>query len=220
MGVVLSAGGSLQWFRNHFATQEMRLAAERHVDAYDLILALAEQAPPGAEGLFFLPHLTGERHPYSDPFARGAWLGLTVRHGWRHLARAVVEGATFALRDCLTVMAELGIVPQQIRLSGGGARSPFWRRLQADIYGQKVALVNATEGPAFGVALLAMVGTGAYSSVPEACDATIRVTEEIAPVPERKSFYEQCYKVYRQLYPAMRPIFPQLSQLATANSTA
>ncbi|MCS7015340.1 MAG: xylulokinase [Gemmatales bacterium] len=214
MGVVLSAGGSLQWFRNHFATPEIRLAAERHVDAYDLILALAEQAPPGAEGLFFLPYLTGERHPHSDPWARGAWVGLTVRHGWRHLARAVVEGATFALRDCLEVMAELGIVPQQIRLSGGGARSAFWRRVQADIYGQKVALINATEGPAFGVALLAMVGTGAYASVPEACDATIRVTEEIAPCPQRQAFYNRCYATYRQLYPALRHLFPELSRLS------
>ncbi|GBD35207.1 Xylulose kinase [bacterium HR36] len=213
MGVVLCAGGSLQWFRNHFATPEMRLAAERHVDAYDVILALAEQAPAGAEGLFFLPHLTGERHPYSDPYARGAWIGLTVRHGWRHAARAVVEGATFALRDCLTVMAEMGIVPQQIRLSGGGARSAFWRQLQADIYGHKVALVNATEGPAYGVALLAMVGTGVYGSVPEACDATIRVTEELVPCPQRKAFYDRCYAVYRQLYPALHALFPQLSQL-------
>ncbi|MCS7166390.1 MAG: xylulokinase [Gemmatales bacterium] len=213
MGVVLSAGGSLQWFRNHFATQEIRLAAERQVDAYDLILALAEQAPPGAEGLFFLPHLTGERHPYSDPLARGAWIGLTVRHGWRHLARAVVEGATFALRDCLSVMIEMGLEPKQIRLSGGGARSAFWRRLQADIYGHKVALINATEGPACGVALLAMVGTGAYASVPEACDAVIRVTEEISPCPERKAFYERCYATYRQLYPALRHLFPQLARL-------
>jgi xylulokinase len=216
MGVVLSAGGSLQWFRNHFATAEMRLAAERQVDAYDLILALAEQAPPGAEGLLFLPYLTGERHPHADPYARGAWIGLTVRHGWRHLARAVVEGATLALRDCLNVMTELGIVPQQIRLSGGGARNPFWRQLQADIFGHRVALVNAREGPAFGVAILAMVGTGAYRSVPEACDATIRVTEEIAPRPALVAFYERCYQEYRQLYPALVASFPRLAQLAQA----
>lgn len=214
MGVVLSAGGSLQWFRNHLASAEMRLAAERHVDAYDLILALAAQAPPGAEGLVFLPYLTGERHPHADPYARGGWIGLTVRHSWRHLARAVVEGATLALRDCLNVMAELGIVPQQIRLSGGGARNAFWRQLQADIYGQRVALVNASEGPAFGVAILAMVGTGAYRSVAEACDATIRVIEEIAPQPASKAFYDRCYEEYRRLYPALRELFPRLAQLA------
>jgi len=124
MGVVLSAGGSLQWLRNHLATEEMDLARKRHADAYDLILAQAAQAPAGAEGLLFLPHLTGERHPHADPFARGAWIGLTVRHGFAHLARSVVEGATLALRDCLEVMRTMGIAPRQIRLSEGERATP------------------------------------------------------------------------------------------------
>ncbi len=213
MGVVLSAGGSLQWFRNQFAHAEADLARLRQVDPYDLILAEAAQVPPGAEGLFFLPYLTGERHPHPDPEARGAWIGLTVRHGWKHLARAVVEGATFAMRDCLEVMRGLGITAEQIRLSGGGARSPFWRELQADIYGQKVALINAQEGPAYGVALLAMVGVGEYNSVPEACSA-IRVTEEIHPREELRRQYDRIYAQYARFYDALQKEFRGIAALA------
>lgn len=212
MGVVLSAGGSLQWFRNKLGQEEVELARRRELDPYDLILAEAARVPPGAEGLYFLPYLTGERHPHPDPEARGAWIGLTVRHDWKHLARAVVEGATFAMRDCLEVMRELGVTAEQIRLSGGGARSHFWRQLQADIYGQKVALVNAQEGPAYGVALLAMVGTGVYKSVPEAC-AAIKVTEEIMPQEPTRKVYDRVYGQYRRFYGVLEKEFRGIAGL-------
>lgn len=213
MGVVLSAGGSLQWFRNKLGQAEIEDAQRRGVDPYDLIIGMASQAPLGAEGLFFLPYLTGERHPHSDPTAKGAWIGLTVRHGREHLARAVIEGATFAMRDCLTIIRGMGVPVDQIRVSGGGSRSPFWRQLQADIYGQKVVTTNAQEGPAFGVALLAMVGTGAYKTVPEACAATIKVTEELTPHGDTMAAYDRIYGEYERLYPALREEFKRIGEL-------
>jgi xylulokinase len=213
MGVVLSAGGSLQWFRNQLCRAEIEEAKRQRVDPYELILKMVEAVPRGAEGLFFLPYLTGERHPYSDPYAKGAWIGLTVRHTRAHLARALIEGATFAMRDCLLVIRQLGVSATQIRLSGGGARSRFWRQLQADIYGQKVALINAQEGPAYGVALLAMVGTGAYKSVAEACAATIQVTEEIAPNEDGRAAYERIHEEYQRLYPALREGFGRMAKM-------
>jgi xylulokinase len=212
MGVVLAAGGSLQWLRNQLCLDEMKAARRQKTDPYELIVQQAAGVPAGAEGLFFLPYLTGERHPHSDPSAKGAWIGLTVRHTKAHLARAVIEGATFAMRDCLEVIRGLGVAARQIRLSGGGARSPFWRQLQADVYGQPVATINATEGPAFGVALLAMVGTGAYASVPEACAATIRVTEELQPDEEAKKRYDLLHAQYQRLYPALREEFRRMAE--------
>ena len=155
MGCVLSAGGSFQWYRNQFGQSEVAASAAMGLDPYELLTAQAAQAPPGSEGLFFLPYLTGERTPHADPDARGAWVGMSLRHGKSHFARSVMEGATFAMRDCLELIRKMEIPVEQIRLSGGGARSQFWKQLQADIYGQQVVTINAEEGPAFGVALLA-----------------------------------------------------------------
>ncbi|HQR05987.1 MAG TPA: xylulokinase [Gemmatales bacterium] len=218
MGVVLSAGGSLQWFRNQLCQDLVQQASQLQYDPYELIMQAIEKAPAGSEGLYFAPYLTGERHPWSDPQIRGGWVGLTVRHQREHLARAVVEGITFAMRDCLEVMRDLGVKSQQIRLSGGGARSPIWRQMQADIYGQTVAQINAHEGPAFGVALLAMVGTGAYRTVPEACEATIRVTEERQPAQATARKYDGYYDLYRSLYPAMAEICHRINAVEMARS--
>ncbi len=207
MGCVLSAGGSLQWYRNQLGQAEQITAKAMGVDPYVLLSAEAAQAPPASEGLFFLPYLTGERSPHADPDARGAWIGLTLRHGRPHLVRAVMEGATFAMRDCLEVIREMNIPVGQIRLSGGGGRSEFWRQLQADIYGQEVVTINAEEGPAFGVALLAAAGTGAYSSVEEACQATIRVVTRTAADPDRVAKYNAAYPIYQQLYRSLKADF-------------
>lgn len=211
MGVVLSAGGSLQWYRNQFCQDLVQQARQLQCDPYELIMHSIEKVPAGSEGLYFTPYLTGERHPHSDSRIRGSWVGLTVRHQREHMSRSVVEGITFAMRDCLEVMRGLGVQAKQIRLSGGGARSAVWRQMQADIYGQKVAQINALEGPAFGVALLAMVGTGAYRTVSEACQATIRVTEELQPVPQQMKKYEDFYQQYCQLYPLLAPICHRIS---------
>lgn len=213
MGVVLAAGGSLQWYRNRFGEHEVEEARKRNVDPYFLLTELAEKAEPGSEGLFFLPYLTGERTPHFDPHAKGGWIGLTVRHGRTHLIRSILEGAAYAMRDSLELIREMGVSIQEIRLSGGGARNPLWRRIQADIYGQDVATVNSSEGPAFGVALLAQVGAGAFATVPEACDATISTVERTPTNAELKPFYDQSYVIYRQLYQSLKSSFQAIDQL-------
>jgi len=204
MGVVLSAGGSLQWYRNQLAEAEATVAAAMGVDPYELLTSEAANAPAGSEGLFFLPYLTGERTPHADPDARGAWIGLSLRHGRGHLARSVMEGATFAMRDCLEIINGMDIPIEQIRLSGGGARSPFWRQMQADIYGQSVVTINAEEGPAYGVALLAAAGTGAYKDVVEACNATIKVTSETLADPDNSDLYDRAHPIYQNLYRSLK----------------
>ena len=213
MGVVLAAAGSYQWFRNKLGQQQIELAQAKGVDPYVLLNDEAAQAEPGSEGLFFLPYLTGERAPYYDSDARGAWVGLSVRHGRPELIRSILEGATYAMRDSLELIREMGVQIEQIRLSGGGARSPLWRQIQADIYGHDVHTVNAHEGPGFGVALLAMVGAGVFSSVPEACDNTIRLADQTAVRPEVRSFHDRGYAIYRKLYADLRETYGMIAQL-------
>jgi xylulokinase len=213
MGVVLAAGGSFQWFRNELGKAEVALAKQKGDDPYYLLTAEAALAGPGAEGLFFLPYMTGERTPHFDPDAKAAWVGLTVRHGRAHMIRSVLEGATFAMRDSLELIREMGVTIEQVRVSGGGARNPLWRQIQADIYGCDVHTLNSTEGPAFGVALLAQVGTGGFSSVPEACDATIRAVDSTQVDPRAKSYYDRAFAVYRQLYLDLRSSFKSISSL-------
>jgi xylulokinase len=211
MGVVLSAGGAMQWLRNHLGQLEVAEAQRRGVDPYEILTDEAHRSPAGCEGLVFLPYLTGERTPHFDPLARGGWIGLTVRHGRSHVIRAVLEGVTFAMRDCLELVRASGVQPKQVRLSGGGARSHFWRQMQADIYGSEAVTINAAEGPAFGVALLAFVGTGVYKDVPEACDSTIREVETIQPDESLKPAYDKAYKHYQQAYKALKPLFHEMA---------
>jgi xylulokinase len=217
MGVVLSAGGSLQWFRNELGKAEIDRAKAMGVDPYFLLSDEAALAGVGAEGLFFLPYLTGERTPHFDPDAKGTWVGLTVRHGRPHLIRSVLEGASYAMRDSLELIREMGVEIEQIRLSGGGARNPLWRQIQADIYGHDVHTLNSTEGPAFGVALLAHVGTGGFSSVPEACDATIRLADRTSVDPAAQGFFDRGFALYRQLYKDLRGSFSQISELVAGS---
>lgn len=213
MGVVLSAGGSLQWYRNQLAAAEVAVAKALGVDPYQIICEEAAKAPVGSEGLVFLPYLTGERTPHCDANARGSWVGLSLRHGREHMARSVMEGATYALRDCLRIIKEMQIPVSEIRLSGGGARSPFWRQLQADIYGQEVVTINAEEGPAFGVALLAAVGTGAYSNIQEACRSTIQVVQRVPQDDRAKQYYDEAYPIYRHLYDSLKADFGTIAEL-------
>lgn len=211
MGVILSAGGSLQWYRNELAQAEVAAAKKLKVDPYELILAQAAEAPPGSEGLMFLPYLTGERTPHADPYARGAWVGLSLRHGRSHLIRSIMEGVTFAMRDSLEIIQELQIPVKEIRLSGGGARGKFWRQMQADIYGRKCVTINASEGPAYGVALLAAAGTGAYKNVVEACQATIKVTETTNPDSKVRKVLDGNYKIYGDLYRSLKNDFVSIA---------
>ncbi|MGB0738922.1 MAG: xylulokinase [Planctomycetaceae bacterium] len=213
MGCVLSAGGSLQWFRNQLCQQEVAAAKRRKIDPYELITEQAESAPAGSEGLFFLPYLTGERTPHADPHARGSWIGLSLRHSKGHMARSVMEGATFAMRDSLEIIEEMNIPVREVRASGGGARSEFWRSMQADIYGKQVVTINASEGPAYGVALLAAAGTGAYKSVEQACRATISVVTKTRPQAKTRRVYDKAFPVYQQLYRSLRDDFAAISEL-------
>jgi xylulokinase len=183
------------------------------VDPYDVLLQAAAAAPPGAEGLVFLPYLTGERCPYPDPLARGAFVGLTLRHTQAHLARAVVEGITFGLRDSLELVKGLGIRIDEVRAVGGGARSAVWRQILADVFGADITLINSSEGGAFGVALLAGVGTGVWRTAREACDATLKVTTRIEPGKDAGAAgrYQDMYARYRELYPALKDTFTRLA---------
>jgi xylulokinase len=207
MGVMLSAGGSFRWLRDAIGDVEKAAAQLIGVDPYELLTQEAASAPVGSEGLLFLPYLTGERTPHPDPQARGAFVGLTLRHGKAHLVRSVLEGVSFGLRDSLELIKGLGVPITQVRASGGGARSAVWRQIQADVFGAELALVNVTEGAAFGAALLAGVGAKAYRSVEEAVSATVKVTDRTAPITAHVKEYETLYPAYRSLYPALKEIF-------------
>ena len=204
MGVTLSAAGSFQWYRDTLAPGE----------SFDALVAEAERIPAGSEGLLFLPYLSGERTPYPDPAARGTFVGLTLRHTRGHLTRAVLEGVAFSMRDCFSLLREAGLAEvEEVRVAGGGAKSPLWRSICASVLGVELVTVNSTEGAAFGAALLAAVGKGAYRSVPEACRAWVSITGRTPAVAKDQAAYARAHDVYRGLYPALKPTFDRLASL-------
>jgi xylulokinase len=203
MGVTLSAGGALRWWRDLVGKAD-----------YEELSELASQAPLGAEGLLFLPYLTGERTPHLDPGARGAFFGLTSRHNVSHLTRAVMEGVAFSLRDSLEIMVALGTNPTQIRATGGGARSALWRQLLADVFGRPIVRTLAVEGPASGAALLAGVTAGVFENVEEACAGISLRPDTCEPETSRTRLYDDYYAAYRGLYPATAATMHALADLA------
>lgn len=207
MGVVLSAGGSLRWFRDALCPVEIAEAKTRGFDPYQVITAAAAHIAPGAEGLTFLPYLSGERTPHKDPYAKGAFVGLSLKHTRAHMARAVLEGVAFAMRDSLEIMREMGVAVTQVRASGGGARSSLWRQIQADVNKTPLVTTNIDEGPAYGAALLSTVATGLYQSVEEACDAIIKVVDECPPNASNAPVYDEWFKEYQEAYKALAPGF-------------
>ncbi|MCK4872026.1 MAG: xylulokinase [Phycisphaerales bacterium] len=213
MGVMLSAGGSLRWYRDELGREETAQAQQAERDPYEILLEDAAHAPPGCEGLVFLPYLAGERTPYADPHARGAFVGLTLRHTKAHLTRAVVEGVTFGLLDCLNLARRAGLRFETVRISGGGARSLFWRQLLADVFQCRVATVNVTQGAAYGAALLAGVGGGLFPNVAAACHDTIREST-IAQPTLAEPVYRELHRVYRGLYQSLKPRFVELAETA------
>lgn len=214
MGVVMSAGGSLRWIRDALCAQEKDIAANLGQDPYEVMCAEAAAAPPGCEGLVFLPYLTGERTPYPDPNARGVFFGLHLRHSRAHLIRSVLEGVAFAVRDSFEILEAMGVPMSQVRASGGGARSPLWLAIQADAMNRAHSRITIEEGPALGVALLAGVGAGAWSSVAEACDAAIQLADTREPDPAVAAVYEKQYAVYRKLYGDLRERFAEAAAIA------
>ena len=202
MGVTQGAGLSLQWFRNQLAPGS----------AYDALTDEASRSPAGAHGLFWLPYLMGERTPHLDAQARGGWIGITAKHTRADLIRSVIEGVSYSLRDCLQIVESLGVGVDSVRASGGGAKSAFWRQLLADIMNKRVVTLATQEGSAYGAALLAMAGTGAYGSVVEVCRTAIRETASVAPRADA-AHYEQAYGVFQSLYPALKNTYGDIARL-------
>jgi xylulokinase len=177
-------------------------------------MAEAATAPAGSQGLFWLPYLMGERTPHLDATARGGWIGLTAKHQRRDLIRALIEGVSYSQKDCLDIIEELGVAVKSVRASGGGAKSPLWRQILADIMGKPVIVLETQEGSAYGAALLALVGTGAYATVPEVCRATVREVDSVEPRQQTAGYYNRAHETYKALYPGLKPIFTQIAELA------
>ena len=204
MGVMLSAAGSLEWFAEAITPDIVAEARERGTSPFAELDALATSIEPGAEGLCFLPYLTGERTPHSDPDARGCFIGLTNRHDRAHMTRAVLEGVGFGMRDCLDLVRSSGVDPEDVRMSGGGAKSELWRRICADIFACPIVTTSTTEGTAFGAALLGGVGATIWKDVPSACDAVVQERERTEPTAD-STRYDALHARYAGLYPALQP---------------
>jgi len=205
MGVTQSAGLSLRWFRDRFGA---RLEDGR--DAYECLTEEAAAAPAGADGVFWLPYLMGERTPHCDPKARAALIGLSATHTRAHVIRALLEGVAFSLRDSLTIFREMNLPLEHIRLGGGGARSSLWRQIQADVYGCTVEVLQAEQGAAYGAAILAGVGARNWGSVDEACAAIIQVAHQIRPHQPHAAVLQRAYQRYRKIYPALREVLQDI----------
>jgi len=203
MGVTQGAGLSLQWLRNQLAVGS----------DYDALTAEASRAPAGAQGLFWLPYLMGERTPHLDAAARGGWIGLTASHQRADLIRALIEGVSYSQRDCLDIVESLGVAVNSVRASGGGAKSLFWRQVLADIFDKRVVTLETQEGSAYGAALLALAGTGESGDVLEVCRTAVRETDSVSPRPVEAAFYHKAHRVYQALYPALKPIYRQIAAL-------
>jgi len=203
MGVMLSAAGSLRWWRETLGPA---------VGGYDELLTMAGTVPPGARGLVFLPYLSGERCPHPDPDARGTFVGLTTRHGLPEMTRAVLEGVAFGLRDLLDLVVEIGLPVERLRVSGGGVKGDLWRRIIADALGRPIHPVQVTEGAAYGAAVLATVGAGWHPDVPSAAKSMVAERPPTDPGPDAGRLAE-VRSVHRNLYPALREFFPVLTGL-------
>jgi xylulokinase len=201
MGVMLSAAGSLQWYRDTLASTV----------SFDDLLREAESVPAGSEGLQFLPYLSGERTPHPDPLARGAFIGLTLRHSRAHMTRALLEGVAFGLKDIFQLIQNAGLGEiKQVRASGGGVKGALWRQILASVLGTELVTVNTTEGAAYGAALLAGVAAGAWRDVNSACSTTIKITGSTAPLHEHADAYGKSYGIYDELYPTLKPVFHKM----------
>lgn len=213
MGVTQAAGLSLKWFRDNFCDAEMAAAKGMKKDPYYLMDKQAENIPIGAERLLYLPYLMGERTPHLDPNCRGAFIGLSAMHTRQHMLRAVMEGVVYSQRDSVEVLRGMGVKINDMLACGGGGTSPLWRQMLADVYGCPVKTVVSKEGPALGVAILASVGTGIYKSVQEACKEVIKTNPAQNPIAANSAEYEKFYKMYTELYPALKESYAKLAKI-------
>jgi xylulokinase len=209
MGVNLSGGGSLQWFRDRLCQTDFNAS---NVNFYDVLSDEAKLIRAGSEGLIFLPYLSGERSPHNDPHARGSFIGLSLSHTRGHMVRALMEGVAYNMQNTLSLLQEVGQTASEIRVSGGGSQSAVWRSIQADVFGRSVCRINSDQGPAYGVALLAGVGAGYYASVEEACQS-IKVVEETACDAERAKYYERAFPLFKKLYRSLKEDFREIAAL-------
>lgn len=200
MGVTLSAGLSLKWFKETFGESESARALEDKTDVYDLMVREAQSTPIGSEGLYYLPYLNGERTPHMDAKARGMFFGISLRHGKPHFIRSVLEGVAYSLRDSTEIAKECGLEVRDARVVGGGAKSRFWIQMISDILNVRISTLTTNEGPGFGAGLLAAVGAGLHSDLENAAKSMIKITETFGPNPEDVAEYGKRYGVYRELY--------------------
>ena len=207
MGVMLSAGGSFQWLRD-------TLSAHGEI-SFDQLTGLAGDVSAGSDGLIFLPYLSGERMPYDDPLARGGWIGLTQRHSLSHMVRSVMEGITFGLCDLLQTIRSLGTEIQSIYASGGATKSQLWRQMLADVFDAEIVTTNATQGAAFGAAMLAGIGVGVFRDAAAAAEATIVMTGSTEPDQQTHSVYESAFDLYRSLYPQLKSSFQEMAAFSS-----
>lgn len=211
MGVMLSAGGSFRWLRDTLCKEEILIAEKRKTDPYNIMVEKAREVAPGCEGLIFLPYLTGERCPYPDPDARGVFFGLSLRHKKEHLIRSVIEGVTFGLKDSIEIMKEIKLpLGKKYIASGGGSKSDFWCGVMADIFNKKIVRLSSEEGPSYGAAILAGVGTGLFKDVKTACKKFIEEKDEFTQKKANIKIYQDFYKIYRKLYASLKDDFKLL----------
>lgn len=212
MGVNLTSGGSLQWWVENVIQGLAGIASGK---SFEAATQEAASVAAGSGSLIFLPYLNGERTPHADPHARGAFVGMNMTHDRAAMTRSVMEGITYALRDSLEIIQSLDVPVKQIRASGGGSRNRMWRQMQADVFGKKITTLKVEQGPAFGVALLAAVGDGAYKNIQQACQATIEVAGETKPEPKAKATYNALFPIYQKLYGDLADSMHQLAARQT-----
>lgn len=213
MGVTQAAGLSLRWIRDNICTEEIAEAARQDVDPYKIMDEEAAQSPIGANRLLYLPYLMGERTPHLDPNCRGAFIGLSAMHTRQDMIRAVLEGVCYSLKDCLGVLDEMHVNPDNMKICGGGGKSKLWRKMLADVYGIPVMTIESDEGPALGVAILAMVGAGLYPTVKDACDSIVKVKDKVESEKDRTAEYTKFYGVYKNIYSHLKDDFNALSEM-------
>ncbi len=214
LACINSAAGSLHWFEEHFSDWERHEAEKKGDNVYSILMEKASTVKPGSDKLFFLPYLAGERHPHTDPEAKGVFFGIHPGHTKAHFIRAILEGVAYSFRDCLEVIREMGTDIHEIRATGGGAKSELWKRIQVNVSGEPIVSTNADlGGAAYGAAILGGVCGGLYKTVQEACNELVRTFDRMTPDEQEKTQYEKLFRFYQTLYPIVKDSYQSLSAL-------
>ncbi|HBH3641826.1 TPA: xylulokinase [Clostridioides difficile] len=218
MGVTQGAGLSLKWFKDNFCQSEVEVSNSLGEDVYEIINNQVSQVPTGCNGLIYLPYMMGERTPHLDPYARGVFFGLSPIHSKKEIARSIMEGVSYSLKDCMDIIENLNIDVNEVRASGGGGKSKVWRQMQADMFNQDVYTINSSEGPALGVAILALVGSGIYENIQKACDAIIKTSTKLEPISENVDTYKIYHRLYKRIYKSLKDDFRLLDEVVNSKN--